>query len=354
MLISTIFSKRKFALSMIVLSVLLLAIAPLFTPPYVTISLITILMYVILTLSWTMFSGPTNYISLATAALFGVGVYSSAVLKDSLPLVLIVIISGLLSFILALLIGLLTLRLKGVYFILFTFGVTALIRNAIQWWEIHFTLTVGRHVSGPGNETVYTYLVIIYSLTLIFMFLLQNSSYGMALQGIGENEDAAEHIGIDVTRLKVLTFAVSAIFMGAAGAVMATRWRYIDPTIAFNPLLSFLPVLMAIFGGTSMLGGPILGAVIFTLLQQYLITEYPYLYMLLMGLTLVIVILYLPGGLLVLVMKLYIRLVIQWAKTKFQWQMLKTRWQETWRPRVSMALAQWRLRMGWRLGRKRS
>jgi branched-chain amino acid transport system permease protein len=311
-------------------------------------------MYVILTLSWTMFSGPTNYISLATAALFGAGVYASAVLDDSLPLFVVVLISGLLSFLLALLIGLLTLRLKGVYFILFTFGVTALIRNTIQWWETHFTLTVGRHVSSPGNDTVYAYMVAIYAFTLIFIFLLQNSSYGMALQGIGENEDAAEHIGIDVTRLKVLTFALSAIFMGAAGAVMATRWRYIDPTIAFNPLISFLPVLMAIFGGTSMLGGPILGALIFTLLQQYLITEYPYLYMLLMGLTLVIVILYLPGGLLVLVMKLYIRLVIQWAKTKFQWQMLKTRWREEWRPRVSIALAQGRLRWQWRLGRKRS
>jgi len=353
MLISTIFSKRKFAMTMILLSIILLAVVPVFTPPYVIISLITILMYVILTLSWTMFSGPTNYISLATAALFGVGVYTSAVLNDSLPLIVVVIISGLLSFLIALSIGMLTLRLKGVYFILFTFGVTALIRNSVQWWETHFTHTVGRHVSSPGNNTVYAYLVAIYALTLIFIFLLQNSSYGMALQGIGENEDAAEHIGIDVTRLKVIIFAVSAIFMGAAGAVMATRWRYIDPNVAFNPLLSFLPVLMAIFGGTWLLGGPILGAVIFTLLQQYLITQYPYLYMLLMGLTLVIVILFLPGGLLTLVLKAYIWLVIQWAKTKWNWQVLTMRWKEGWRPKVSMWLAQFWLRWQWRLGRKR-
>lgn len=353
MLISTIFSKRKFAMTMILLSIVILALAPLFAPPYLMISLITILMYVILTLSWTMFSGPTNYISLATAALFGVGVYTSAVLNDSLPLIVVVIISGLLSFLLALSIGLLTLRLKGVYFILFTFGVTALIRNAIQWWETHITLTVGRHVTSPGNETVYAYMVALYALTLAFIFLLQNSSYGMALQGVGENEDAAEHIGIDVTRLKVIVFALSGIFMGAAGAVMATRWRYIDPNVAFNPLLSFLPVLMAIFGGTWLLGGPILGAVIFTLLQEYLITEYPYLYMLLMGLILVLVILFMPGGLLTLVMKLYIQLVILWAKTKWNWQVLTTRWKEEWRPKVSMWLAQWRLRWQWRLGRKR-
>lgn len=353
MLISTIFAKRKFAMTMIVLSVVLLAIAPLFAPPYLIISLITILMYVILTLSWTMFSGLTNYISLATAALFGVGVYASAVLNESLPLVVVVLISGLLSFLLALSIGLLTLRLKGVYFILFTFGVTALIRNSVNWWETHFTHTVGRHLVSPGNDTVYIYMVVIYALTLIFIFLLQNSSYGMALQGIGENEDAADHIGIDVTRLKVIVFALSGIFMGMAGAVMATRWRYIDPNVAFNPLISFLPVLMAIFGGTWMLGGPILGAVIFTLLQQYLITEYPYLYMLLMGAILVLVILFMPGGLLTLVMKLYIQLVIFWAKTKWNWQVLTTRWKEEWRPKVSMWMAQFWLRWQWRLGRKR-
>ena len=353
MLISTIFAKRKFAMTMIALSIVLLGIAPIFASPYLVIYLITILMYVILTLGWTMFSGPTNFISLATAALFGVGVYTSAVLNESLPLFVVVIISGLLSSLLALAIGVLTLRLRGVYFILFTFGVTALIRNSVQWWETHITQTVGRHLMSPGNNTVYAYMVIIYALTLIFSFLLQNSSYGMALQGIGENEDAAEHIGIDVTRLKVIIFAISGIFMGMAGAVMATRWRYIDPNVAFNPLISFLPVLMAIFGGTWLLGGPILGAVIFTILQQYLITDYPYLYMLLMGLILVIVILFMPGGLLTLVMKLYIQLVILWAKTKWNWQVLTTRWKEEWRPKVSMWLAQFWLRWQWRLGRKR-
>lgn len=353
MLISTILYERKFALSMTVLGIIILAVAPRFIADYTLISLITILMFTILTLSWTMFSGPTNYISLATAALFGVGVYTSAVLSRLLPLPVIVVISGLLSFALAFLIGLLTLRLKGVYFILFTFGVTALIRNVIQWWEAHVTLTVGRHVAGLNAEVVYVYILIIFAITLLVNFLLPHSSFGMALRGIGENDEAAEHIGINVIRLKILTFACSAIFMGATGAVMATRWRYIDPGIAFDPLLSFLPVLMAIFGGTSRLEGPILGAVIFTLLREYLITEYPLVYMLIMGLTLIAVILYLPGGLVVQAIRWWIWLKIQWAKTKFQWQMLTSRWRDEWRPKVSMWLAQWRLRMQWRLGRRR-
>ena len=352
MLISTILYERKAALTMIVLGILVLMIAPRFLAEYTLISLITILMYATLTLSWTMFSGPTNYISLATAALFGVGIYTTAVLGGSVPLPVIVVIGGLICFVLAFLIGLLTLRLKGVYFILFTFGVTALIRNVVQWWETHVTLTVGRHVPGFDNGIIYVYILVIFSITLLASFFLRHASLGMALQGIGENDEAAEHIGIDVIRIKILIFSCSAIFMGATGAVMATRWRYIDPGIAFDPLLSFLPVLMAIFGGTSRLEGPILGATIFTLLREFLLTKYPYLYMLLMGLSLIAVILYLPGGLVVLVQRWWFRAQIQWAKTKFRWQMLKNWWREQ-KPKLQMRLAQWRLRVGWRFGRRR-
>jgi branched-chain amino acid transport system permease protein len=85
--------------------------------------------------------------------------------------------------------------------------------------------------------------------------------------------------------------------MGAAGAIMATRWTYIDPRIAFNPLLSFMPVLMAIFGGLGQLYGPILGAAIFTYLEEFLITRFPYYYMLLFGVTLLVVIRFMPHGL---------------------------------------------------------
>jgi branched-chain amino acid transport system permease protein len=124
-----------------------------------------------------------------------------------------------------------------------------------------------------------------------------------ALQSIGENEEAAAHIGINVTWLKVIAFAISAIFMGAAGAIMATKWAYVDPRIAFNPLFSFMPVLMAIFGGMGQLWGPVLGAAIFTYLEEILITKFPYYYMLLFGAILVVAILFLPNGLVGLIQK---------------------------------------------------
>jgi branched-chain amino acid transport system permease protein len=91
--------------------------------------------------------------------------------------------------------------------------------------------------------------------------------------------------------------------MGAAGAIMATRWTYIDPYIAFNPLFSFMPVLMAIFGGMGQFYGPILGAAIFAYLEEVLLTKFPYYYMLIFGVILVVAILYLPDGLVGLIQK---------------------------------------------------
>ena len=318
MLTSTILSEEKPALVAIPLTIVAVGVAPSIVSDSMAISLITVLMYAILTLSWTMFSGPTGYISLATAGLFGVGVYLSAILRGHLPIEVIVLIGGLAAFLVALAIGLLTLKLKGVYFILFTFGVAALIRSSVQWFETRISGTVGRHVAGATNETVYLLLLILFSVTLIAGFLLRHSGPGLALQGIGQNQEAAEHIGINVTRVKVVTFALSSALMGMTGAVMATRFRYIDPNVAFNPLISFLPVVMAILGGISKLYGPLLGSVILVALQEWLITEYPYVYLLLFGLTLVVVVVWLPGGLVELTQKGYFRAKVRWIKLRMR------------------------------------
>ena len=289
--------KRPFTLGLLFLVLILLATIPLYVPPYPVISLTSIIMYIIITVSWAIFSGPTRYISLASAAFFGVGVYSSAILGEVFPLPVVIVIGALVSFVLALFIGLLTLRLRGMYFIIFTFGFSELIRHFLLWWETNFTGTVGRWVVAVDHTTVYYIMLIIFVIALLTAYLIRRSKFGLALRSIGENEEAAVHIGIDVTALKTIVFAVSAFFMGAAGAIMATRWTYIDPKIAFNPLFSFMPVLMAIFGGTEQLYGPVFGAALFAYLEEILITKFPYYYMLLFGIILVVVILFLPSGL---------------------------------------------------------
>jgi branched-chain amino acid transport system permease protein len=303
-------TSRKFVVSglLILILFILLCTIPFFFPGYTVVLFSTIYMYVILTLSWVVFSGPTGYISLATAAFFGVGVYTSAIIGIALPLPLVIVIGGATSFCLALLVGALTLRLRGVYFVMFTFGLIELILNFVLWWEVTITGTTGRMVPTVGNTAVYYLMLILFVLLLLTAYFIKRSRRGLALQSIGQEEEAAAHTGVNVTMVKVTTFAISAFFMGAAGAVMATKWTYIDPFIAFNPNFSFMPVVMAMFGGMGQLYGPIIGAAILTYLEEFLITRFPEIYMLIFGAILVVAILYLPDGLVGLIQKLWKRI----------------------------------------------
>lgn len=282
----------------------LLAALPLYASTYSVILLTDILMFVILALSWALFSAPTGYISLAPAAFFGVGIYTSAILGKQLPFSLVVSLGGLISFCLALLVGALTLRLRGIYFAMFTFGLVELIKHFWLWYEIRFTGTRGRFVVVVPHNTIYLTMFAVFALLLLTTYLIRRSRVGLALRSIGECEEAAAHIGINVNALKTLIFAVSAIFTGAAGSIIATRWTYVDPYIAFNPLYSFMAVLMALFGGLGHPYGPILGAVIFAYLEELLITRFPYYYMLIFGIVLIITVLFLPEGLIGLMGKI--------------------------------------------------
>jgi branched-chain amino acid transport system permease protein len=296
---NTKFTPRKLLTPGIALLIFALLVTfPLYaTSGYNIVLLAAILMYIVLTVSWAMFSGPTGYISLAPAAFFGVGIYTAAVLGHTLPLLAIVLAAGLVCFILALGVGTITLRLKGVYFAIFTFGLVVLIKELLLFWEIVVTKTRGRFVVLETNDTIYYVMLGIFVATMLTFYFIRRSRLGLALVSIGENEEAAAHIGINVTWLKVLTFAISSIFMGMTGAIMATRWTYVDPYVAFNPLFSFLPVLMAIFGGLGQFYGPVIGAAIFAYTEELLLTKFPYYYMLTFGIILILVILYMPGGL---------------------------------------------------------
>jgi branched-chain amino acid transport system permease protein len=295
--------KRSLIPGLLFFILLALATLPLYGSLYTIILLTAILMYIILTVSWTIFSGPTGYISLAPAAFFGVGIYIMAILGKTLPLLLVVIVAGIVAFILALLIGALTLRLRGIYFAIFTFGLVVLVQQLLLFWEINITGTRGRFVVLGNNNTIFWVMLCIFLVLMLTAYFIRRSKYGLALQSIGQNEEAAAHTGVNVTVLKVVTFAVSAIFMGATGAIMATKWTYIDPYIAFNYLYSFLPVLMAIFGGMGRLYGPVIGSAVFAYSEELLLTRFPYYYMLTFGIILVLVILYLPNGLVGLVQK---------------------------------------------------
>jgi branched-chain amino acid transport system permease protein len=306
----TRFTSQRFLVSgaIILVIMILLVFVPIYSPGYTAILLSSILMYIILAVSWVIFSGPTGYISLAPASFFGVGIYASAIIGKALPFPVVVLIGGLASFCLALLVGALTLRLRGIYFAIFTFGLVMLMAHSLLFWELHVTGTRGRFVMVVDYNTIYYYLLGIFVLLLLTAYLIKRSRFGLALQSIGQNEDAAAHTGVNVTMAKVTTFATSAFFMGAAGAIMATRWTYIDPFIAFNPNFSFMPVVMAMFGGMGQLYGPVIGAAVLTYLEEFLVTKFAEIYMFIFGAILVVAILYLPDGLVGLIQTLWKRI----------------------------------------------
>jgi branched-chain amino acid transport system permease protein len=287
---------------LILAAVLLVILAALAAIPslknlYITVLFITILSFVILTVSWVIFSGPTGYISLAPAAFFGMGMYTAAVFGKHMPFSLVILVAAAIGFVFAFLVGIVTLRLKGIYFAIFTFGLVFLIQQLLTWAETTYTHTRGRFVVVIDNSTIYYYMLGIFVILMVTAFLLQRSKFGLALQSIGQDEDAASHAGVNVTPIKVITFAGSSIFMAAAGAALAARQTYIDPGSAFSINYSFFPVLMAIFGGMTNLYGPVIGAGVFAYLEEFLTTRFPNFYMLIFGLTMVGVIAFLPNGL---------------------------------------------------------
>jgi branched-chain amino acid transport system permease protein len=283
--------------SVVVLLVILMSFLPIFVKPYTVVSITSILMYITLAVSWAMFCAPTGYISLATATFFGVGIYASAVLSPLLPLPLVVASGGLLSFFFGLLVGLISLRLAGFYFAIFTFGLSELTRNSVLWWEHNISITVGRRIPLVSGVTVYYFMLGIVLITVLVSYLIKHSKFGVALESIGECEDAAAHIGINVTAMRITFFSISCLFMGMTGAIMATKWSYIDPNSAFNPVLSFTPVLMSLFGGAGQIYGPVLGAGILTFISEILLSRFPYHYALIYGMIFIVVIIFLPSGL---------------------------------------------------------
>jgi len=296
-------SKAWLFSGLVLIMLAVLITLPYYGPTYSYIMLTGILMYLILTVSWSIFSGPTGYISLAPAAFFGVGIYTSAILGKEFPVLIVVLFGGLLSVALAAFVGAITLRLRGIYFIVFTFGLVLLIISVLLWYEIKFTGTRGRFIVAAENDMIYYIMLGIMVLLFITGYLIKRSKYGLALQTIGQNEEAAAHMGINVNAVKIAVFAITSIFMGMAGAIMAMRWTYLDPYSAFDVFRSFLPVLMAIFGGMKRFYGPVLGAVILAFLEEKLLTEFPYYYKLSFGIVLILVIIYLPDGLVGLVEK---------------------------------------------------
>lgn len=284
---------RTFVLLVLVV-VATLALSPAFLGLYWLSLIISITYWSALATSWNFFSGTTKYISLGSAAFFGLGVYALALTRDIVTGILFAISMGFLT---SFAIGLVTLRLAGMYFAIFTFGLSELLKNVILWWETTITGTVGRWILIGLSPTTTYYIILAASIaTIALTFMIGKTRLGMALRAIGENEEAASHLGINVSLYKSLGFATSSTMMCLIGACVATRWTYIDPRIAFDPLYSFMPAIMTLFGGVGRMEGSIIGAIFISLLSETLLTGFKDYYMIVLGSLLLIILCLMPNG----------------------------------------------------------
>lgn len=285
--------------ALLVVAVAGLAAAPFFLDAYGIGLLIGIAGYGTLATAWALFSGPTRYVSLATVAFFGIGAYSVAVLGEVLPYPLVLLSAAAVGLAVALVVGLSTLRLAGVYFVVFTFGLAELVRQLITWYEVNVTGTLGRYVFLPLEPRhIYWQLLALLALTLGISWRIGRSRLGLALRVIGDDEVVAAHCGIAIARVKLALFAISATIITLVGAVQAPRWVYVEPSIVFNPTISFLTLIMALLGGAGRLWGPLLGAVPLFLLFEWLSAHFPDHYAIFLGLLFIAVVFLLPDGVL--------------------------------------------------------
>jgi branched-chain amino acid transport system permease protein len=275
-----------------------LAALPSVASTFVLSLTLSIAMYAGLALSWSMFSGATGYVALSTSAFFGLGAYTCAILLGSLPWPLVVAGGAAVAAVSALILGLCVLHLRGTYFAILTFGISELLKNLIMYIEKSEFGTVGRLMMGaPSLPVIYWTVLALAVLAAVMYWLVVRSDFGAALRAIGSDEGRASTLGLNVRNAKIAGFCLSAFIPGAIGAAMSVRWTYIEPQIVFNPFIVFQTVLVATIGGPTRLAGPILGAVVFGLLQETLRLNFANYYLILLGVLLILSVLYIPNGL---------------------------------------------------------
>lgn len=288
---------------------LLVAILPFFASMYTTSVLTTALMYVILGLGLNVVVGLGGLLHLGYAAFYAVGAYTYALLHYhfgisfwvALPL------GALFSAVLGLLIGFPVLRLRGDYLAIVTLAFGEITRLVLENWnDFSFGPSGIANIARPGiagikmklpQATIFIYFIAI-AMVILTIFLvnrLENSRVGRAWEAMREDEIASQAMGIDLTKTKLLAFSIGAVWAGFVGVLFAAKTTFINPA-SFTVWESIVVLCVVVIGGMGSIPGVVVGALVFTLLPELLrsVSEYR---MLVFGITLVIMMIFRPGGL---------------------------------------------------------
>lgn len=310
--------KRNFIICAVIAA--LWAMLPLFSTGYLLSLGISITIFAGLATSWTLFSGPTNYISLATAAFFGIGMYTVAGGVNLLPYPVLILIAAIAGALFAALIGLATLRISGVYFVIFSLGLAELVRQVVSWGQHVMGTSSGLYVFVDRSDSVFFWQLLALTVAIFLVsWWIGRSRLGFALRIIGNDEVVAAHCGINTGRAKVVLFIISSTFASIAGALVAPRWSYVEPTLAFSPFLSFQVVIMSLLGGVHRLWGPLLGVIPFTIMWEFISAKFPSQTTLLLGFAFLLIVYFIPHGVVGLVEDLMRKRTNIWANLRSRW-----------------------------------
>ncbi len=274
---------KKAPLAATAIIIVMLAAFPFLSPEVYYLSfMFSVFMYVILASSWNLIGGYAGYLSFGHAAFFGIGAFATAKMAAvfELPPVLTILAAipaGAIAALVALIIGYPCLKIRGPYFavvtLCFAFVVDLAVKNIEYlggaegiWMQI---MDVPEKLS---RSIMYEVMLLLMVVTLAVAWWIGRSRLGAGLRAVRSDEEVAETMAIPTARIKIQAFILSAFFPGIAGGLFAYYLTYIHADVVFNINTSILIVLMAMFGGGGTWLGPIIGAVILTVVNELLST----------------------------------------------------------------------------------
>lgn len=272
-----------------------------------------ILQFVVLSVAWSILGGYAGYVNFGTSAFFGVGVYTAVFLFKAAgaPLVVQIAAAAVVGALLGFAVGLLTLRMQGIFFSIATIALTIVIETTVTNWRSLGGAAGIQLQRPPVTAPFHSYVQMLVFVQAVLVVLgvaiaryIQNSWIGRGLQALRDDELAAECTGVPTLRLKMVACVISGALMCAAGAPAAMYLQYADPASAFNLNYSVSVLAMALIGGTAHWIGPVIGAVLLGVTQQVLaVTISSEVNVLVLGIMLVLFVVAAPEGIIGLFLK---------------------------------------------------
>src|SRR6476660_560966 len=281
--------------------------------PYLYFAGYVILQYVVIATAWNILGGYAGYVNFGTPAFFALGAYTAVFLIQTVeaPLPVLIVAGGLVSALLGLGIGYLTLRLRGVFFSIATLALSIVLQTVIINWEFvggSRGLSVIRPPGPPfGNYVTFLFTVMagLAVASVLVARFIQRSWIGRGLAALRDNEEAAECMGVPTLRLKLFATTVSGFLLGVAGAPFPYYVTFVEPNSAFSLDYAVNALALPMIGGTTSWVGPVVGAVLLGTAQQLAtVTISSEMNLFIVGVVLVAFVVLAPEGILGLVRRL--------------------------------------------------